>query len=125
MNPSDVLNIPNVLMVSPDVLVGYIQFLKSVAWLSMLNLQVPWSDHLTEVLNHDLLFSVPCCFLLDHLIKETTCNVMIDHLQSRVPPWRQYVRHVKVRGTFPKMDVSLDVLMNVLRCTHECPPMYS
>ena len=25
----------------------YIQFLKSVAWLAMLNLQVPWSDHLT------------------------------------------------------------------------------
>ena len=25
----------------------YTQFLKSVAWLAMLNLQVPWSDHLT------------------------------------------------------------------------------
>ena len=25
----------------------YIQFLKSVAWLAMLNLQVPWYDHLT------------------------------------------------------------------------------
>ena len=42
-----------------------------------------------QVLNHDLLFSVPCCFLLDCLIKEATCNVMVDHLQSRVMPWPQ------------------------------------
>ena len=56
-----------------------------------------------QVLNHDLLFSVPCCFLLDRLIKETTCNVM---LQSHVTPWRQYTSHVKVWGTLPKMDVS-------------------
>ena len=56
------------------------------------------------VLNHDLLFSVPCCFLLDRLIKEATCNVMVDHLQSRVTPWRQYASHVKVRGTLSKME---------------------
>ena len=57
------------------------------------------------MLNHDLLFSVPCCFLLDRLIKEATSNVMVDHLQSRVTPWRQYASHVKVRGTLSKMDV--------------------
>ena len=57
------------------------------------------------MLNHYLLFSVPCCFLLDCLIKEATCNVMVDHLQSRVTPWRQYSSHVKVRGTLSKMDV--------------------
>ena len=59
-----------------------------------------------QVLNHDLLFSVPCCFLLDCLIKEAICNVMVDHLQSRVTPWRQYASHVKVRGTLSKMDVT-------------------
>ena len=59
------------------------------------------------MLNHDLLFSVPCCFLLDRLIKEATCNVMVDHLQSRVMPWRQYASHLKVRGTLSKMDVPL------------------
>ena len=58
-----------------------------------------------QVLNHDLLFSVPYCFLMDHLINKTTCNVMVDHLQSRVMPWRQYASHVKVRGTLSKMDV--------------------
>ena len=57
------------------------------------------------MLNHDLLFSVPCCLLLDGLIKETTCNVMVDHLQSRAKPWRQYASHVKDRGTSSKMDV--------------------
>ena len=30
---------------------------------------------------------------------------MVDHLQSRVTPWRQYTSHVKVRGTLSKMDV--------------------
>ena len=30
---------------------------------------------------------------------------MVDHLQSRVTPWRQYASHVKVRGTSLKMDV--------------------
>ena len=30
---------------------------------------------------------------------------MVDHLQSRVTPWRQYASHVKVRGTLSKMDV--------------------
>ena len=59
-----------------------------------------------QVLNHELLFSVPCCFLLDGLIKETICSVMVDHLQSRVAPWRQYASHLKVRGTLLKMDVS-------------------
>ena len=63
-----------------------------------------------QVLNHDLLFSVPCCFLLDRLIKEATCNVMVDHLQSRVTPWRQYASHVKVHGTLLKMDVFLCIL---------------
>ena len=57
------------------------------------------------MLNHDILFSVPCCFLLDRLIKETTCNGMDDHLQSRVTPCRQYASHVKVRGTLSKMDL--------------------
>ena len=58
------------------------------------------------MLNNDLLFSVPYCFLLGCLIKEATCNVMVDHLQSRVTPWRQYASHVKVRDTLSKMDVS-------------------
>ena len=57
------------------------------------------------MLNHDLLFSVSCCFLLDRFIKEATCNVMVDHLQSRVTPWRQYASHVNVRSTLSKMDV--------------------
>ena len=30
---------------------------------------------------------------------------MVDHLQSRVTPWRQYASPVKVRGTLSKMDV--------------------
>ena len=60
------------------------------------------------MLNHDLLSSVPCCFLLNRLIKEATCNVMVDHLQSRVTPWRQYASHVKVRGTLSKMDVHVE-----------------
>ena len=30
---------------------------------------------------------------------------MVDHLQSRVTPWRQYTSHVKVWGTLSKMDV--------------------
>ena len=30
---------------------------------------------------------------------------MVDHLQSRVTPWRQCASHVKVRGTLLKMDV--------------------
>ena len=63
------------------------------------------------MLNHDLLFSVPCCFLLDSVIKEATCNVMVDHLQSRVTPWRQYASHVKVRGTLSKMDVRENFLV--------------
>ena len=42
---------------------------------------------------------------MDRLNKETTCNVMVDHLQSHVTPWRQYTSHVKVRGTLSKMDV--------------------
>ena len=58
------------------------------------------------MLNHDLLFSVPCCFLLDRLIKEAICNVMADHLQSSVTLWRQYASHVKVHdGTLLRMDV--------------------
>ena len=44
-------------------------------------------------------------------MKEATCNVMVDHLQSRVTPWRQYGRQVKVRGTLSKMNV----LANSLR----------
>ena len=31
---------------------------------------------------------------------------MVDHLQSRVTPWRQYASHVKVGGTLSKMDVN-------------------
>ena len=53
----------------------------------------------------EAIFSVPYCLLLDGLIKETTCNIMIDQLQSRGTPWRQCVRHVKVRGILSKMDV--------------------
>ena len=37
---------------------------------------------------------------------------MVDHLQSRVTPWRQYASHVKVRGTLSKMDVA-DVFNNL------------
>ena len=33
---------------------------------------------------------------------------MVDHLQSRVTPWRQYSSYVKVRGTLSKMDVNVD-----------------
>ena len=40
---------------------------------------------------------------LSGLIKETTCNVMADHLQSRVMRWHQYASYVKVRGTLLKM----------------------
>ena len=60
------------------------------------------------MLNHDLLFSVPCYFLLGRLNKETTRNVMVDHLQSHVTPWRQYTSQLKVRGTLSKMDVKLN-----------------
>ena len=56
------------------------------------------------MLNHNLLFSVPCCLIGDGLIKETACNVMVDHLQSRVTPWRQCTSHVKVRGTSSQID---------------------
>ena len=38
---------------------------------------------------------------------------MVDHLQSRVTPWRQYTSHVKVRGTLSKMEVSAQYL----KCT--------
>ena len=31
---------------------------------------------------------------------------MVDHLQSRVMPWRKYASNVKVRGTLSKIDVS-------------------
>ena len=37
--------------------------------------------------------------------EESTCNVMVDHLQSHVTPWRQCTSHVKVRGTLSRMDV--------------------
>ena len=60
-----------------------------------------------QVLNHDPLFSVPSCLLLDDLIKETTCNVMVNHLQSHVTRWSQYASHVKVRGTSSKIDVPI------------------
>ena len=58
---------------------------------------------LLQVLNHDLLFSVPCCLPLDGLLNETACNVMVDHLQSRSLPWRQCASHVKVRGALSKI----------------------
>ena len=35
---------------------------------------------------------------------------MVDHLQSRVIPWRQYASHVKGRGTLSKMDVSFFII---------------
>ena len=37
---------------------------------------------------------------------------MVDHLQSRVTPWRQYASHVKVRGTLSKMDVIIKAVPN-------------
>ena len=49
-------------------------------------------------------------------MKETTCNVMVDHLQSHVTPWRQYASHVKLHGTLSKMDVlqsNNEVLKNI------------
>ena len=55
--------------------------------------------------------TMTCCFqfdvvyFLDDLVKETTCNVMVDHLQSRGTPRRQCTNHMKVRGTLSKMDV--------------------
>ena len=58
------------------------------------------------MLEHDLLFSVKCCLFFNGLIKETACNVMVDHLQSRVMPWHQCASHVKVRGISLKMDVN-------------------
>ena len=41
------------------------------------------------------------CFLLDRLIKEATCNVMLDHLQSRVTPWRQYAAFYQKWISYP------------------------
>ena len=76
------------------------------------------------MLNHDLLFSVPSCLRLNGLINETICNVMVDHLQSRVTPWCQYASHVKVRSTFSKMDVLVAInnnhnLFDILHALHE------
>ena len=73
----------------------------------MQNLQVPWFDHLPASAQHDLLLSVPCCLLLDSLLKETTCKVTVDHLQSRSTLWHQCANHVKVHGTLSKMDVAV------------------
>ena len=70
----------------------------------MLNLQELWFDHLTASAQP---FSVPSCLRLDGLIKEATCNVIVDHLQSCVTPWRQYASHVKVRGTSESLKYSL------------------
>ena len=39
---------------------------------------------------------------------------MVDHLQSRVTPWRQYASHVKVGGTLSKMDVL--VIITIMKC---------
>ena len=78
---------------------------------------------ITQVLNHDLLFSVPSCLLFDDLIKETTCNVMVDHLQSRVTPWRQYARHVKVRGISSKMDVHIPMNEKYVKIAIEPPSL--
>ena len=63
------------------------------------------------MLNHDLLFSVRFCLLLDVLVKETTSNVMVDDLQSRGAPWRQCTSQVKVRGTLSKMDVRASTII--------------
>ena len=52
-----------------------------------------------------------CCLVLDGLIKETTYNVMVDHLQSHVMPWHQYASHVKIHDTSSKMDVSIQCQM--------------
>ena len=62
------------------------------------------------MLNHDLLFSVPCYLLSGSLIKETTCNVMVDHLQSRGTPWCQCLSHVNVHGNLSKMNASVQRL---------------
>ena len=71
------------------------------------------------MLNHDLLFSVPCCLFLNGLIKETTCNVIVDHLHTRVTPTHQYTSHVKVRGTSLKMDVMEPSMMYEMNCTEK------
>ena len=44
---------------------------------------------------------------------------MVDHLQSRGMPWRQYASHVKVRGTLSKLDVLRQVehcLLQMITC---------
>ena len=46
-------------------------------------------------------------------VQRTTCNVMVDHLQSRDTPWRQCASHVKVRGTSSKMDVYVLTFMTL------------
>ena len=44
---------------------------------------------------------------LNGLIKETTCDVMVAHLQSHAMPWHQYAGHMQAHGTSLKMDVWL------------------
>ena len=73
-----------------------------------------------QVLNHDLLFSVPYCLFLNSLLKETTCKVMVDHLESRGTPWRHCASHVKVRGTLSKMDVRAHVEEKLLVAISDC-----
>ena len=51
-----------------------------------------------------------------------TCNVMVDHLQKRVIPLRQYANHVKVRGTLSKMDVPTQKSNNRALFVTTCNP---
>ena len=68
-----------------------------LAWLTMLNLQEPWFCHLTEVLNHDLLFSVSSRLHLEDRMNQR------NHLQCHGSSL-QYVSHMKVRGISSKVD---------------------
>ena len=89
----------------------YIQFRKSVRWLAMLNLQEPWFNHLTASAQPRPIVCSSVLFTFGWCSQRTIFNVMVDRLQSRVTPWRQYASHVKVRGTSSKMDV---------RCKNGC-----
>ena len=79
----------------------------------MLNLQKPLFDPLTASATITYYFPFRVVYFLDGIIKENTCNVMVDHLQSRVTLWRQYASHVKVRDTSSKIDVPLLILFRV------------
>ena len=75
------------------------------------------------MLNRDLLFSFPCCLLLDGPVKENHLQVMVDHLQSRGTPCRLCTSDVKVRGTLSKMDVlDLDRILDSISSGYNKSP---